>query len=532
MKNRIINISLLILVFTISVIIRLNNLKEPVGRHHEWLTGHVLMTLNIFDKNGASNHYYSPVLTFNTEADRYIFSQNKFKDKNDYCYYVSYPPLCFLLPHAVFTSLGLKPSIMGLHIIGLCVQLLIGLLIYFLLLKMFNRKLNEPLFIPAFFAFCLYTFASGNLWFHANVWFADMLVPLFIVGLLYIAYHLLQNENAGYKWYILLFITCFLGAYTEWQMLFVSFIFCAIFFIKGFKKRKNFLIVITIAAATVLSLGTTYTQYTSIAGRENLIEALKSKYKQRSGTDHTSADGGLSWDNPYSKFRIAEHYEKNYSVLLDYSWYALLLFSILLVFQRMLEKKIINFNHLLIFLVLLLSIIIHHIIFYNFTAVHDFSALKTTLLLSVFCGFVMAFWRDLFEFKRKVKILFVITNLILIGMFYHFSSLNYYKYNIISNSHRFHQAFGEIVTKHIKPNEILLSSAPITPESMCYANRNVLTVPTLSDAVLTLKNMNSKYTGKFVELNTDSYTVFHVNINGDTLSKVSGEFKNLDCWKR
>src|ERR1044071_5028 len=122
-----INTGLILILFSLSVIVRLDNLKAPMGRHHEWLTGHVLTTLSIFEKNGMAEHYYSPVFTFPETAERALLNKQEFKDKNNYDYYTSYPPFCFIFPYLIFKLFHLKVSLLGIRIIGLGIHFICAL---------------------------------------------------------------------------------------------------------------------------------------------------------------------------------------------------------------------------------------------------------------------------------------------------------------------------------------------------------------------------------------------------------------------
>jgi hypothetical protein len=514
-------------------LVRLDNLKDPMPRHGEWLTGHVLSVVSIFEKDGAMTHYCSPVWTFNTEADRFLASRQSFKDKNNCIYYVSYPPMCFLLPHWIFTVCGTHSTLMGIRVINLAIHFLTAFFVYLLVLKLFNRKMRDCIFVPALFAFALYIFAAGNLWFHGHVFFADMIVPLFIVSFLYVLLRVLKGELSTGKACLLLFIPCALGSYTEWQMLFVAFFASIVLFIRGFRERRFFLYFLTVCAAVFLPLFITYVQYSSIAGSKELMTFVADKYKLRSGADSQTAEGGMSMDNSFSLQNISEHYERNYSTLLDYGWYALLLFLFLALINRLLEKRAITFQHFLIFAILLASIFLHHFAFFNFTAVHDFSTLKSALFLCLLCGYVLGLLFVIFDLdtKKVQRNRVIVLTLVAFGLFYHFSVKSYYKENKSSTIDQNHMVIGEIVRKQVKPNEVVFSISPVSPVTNWYAQRNLLTCYTCVDAAATLDYHHCKLNGQVVKLNAFDYEVFRINPKGDTIGHVKDVYSNLECLK-
>ncbi|MCD6066817.1 MAG: hypothetical protein K0S33_1643 [Bacteroidetes bacterium] len=528
-----INTAILLALFLVSVLVRLDNLKDPMGRHHEWLSGHVLSTVYIYEQDGAAMHYFAPVWTFNTEADRYIASGQQFKDKNNYTYYVSYPPMCFLLPHYLFKICFLDASVIGLRVMGLIVHFFTAFFIFLLVLKFFDKNIRRDFFLPAILAFGFYMFAAGNLWFHGHVFFADMLVPLFITSFLYVFLRVLKKELSTRKACLLLFVTCALGAYTEWQMLFVAFFASLVLFFKGFRDRKYFLYFIMVCIAALLPVFIVYMQYSGIAGSEELIEAVSNKYKQRSGGDAGAAEVGLSMQNSFSFQFLSEHYERNYALLLDYGWYALLLFFFLAAINRMLEKGAITLQQFLIFAIILASILLHHYAFFNFTAVHDFSTLKTSLLLSLFCGYVLGLMWVLFDLdgKRNARNGFIGFSVIIFGLFFHFSTQSYYKVNHRGKLDKNNIVIGEIVRKYIKPNEIVFCTISVSPETTWYAKRNIMTSADVVDATRILQQIDSKYNAQLVKMNASDYEVIKINTKGDTLGYVKKPFATLDCLK-
>lgn len=534
MKSKtIINLLFLLSIFSISIIIRIDNLKDPMGRHHEWLTGHVLSTLVTYETDGAFEHYFAPVWTFNTEADRYIASFHAFKDKNNYTYYVSYPPMCFLLPHALFKVFGINASVVGMRVLGLIVHFLIGFIIYLLLLRMFKKTLKKDVFLPGIMGFCFYTFAAGNLWFHGHVWFADMLVPFFIISLMYVVYRTLEGSLTTERAVFFLFLISALGAYTEWQMLFLSFAICLVFFYKGFQKKKYFLFLVSIAIGSLLSVYITYCQYSNIAGSKAFLEVLKRKYEMRSGR-HTETTGAGGIKNSISFENISANYEHNYSTLLYYGWFALVTFGVLLWFNRMLKNKVLNTKQMMVFVILLFSILIHHYVFFNFTAFHDFSTLKSSLLLSLFCGFVLAFYYKLFNVDsvKSKKIGFYVINLIFMALFVYFSTQNYYNAHEPSKIDKNNVIIGEIVNSNIKPNEVVFCNIEISPEATWYAKRNIITVIDFNDAKEALARINSKYKGVFIKLNPKNYELFKLTTKGDTLNHTTYDYGKLKCLQK
>ncbi len=321
-KNKLtINVLLIVIIFIISVLIRLDNLRAPLGRHHEFITGHVLSTVSILESNGASAHYFAPVATFNSSADLAVAAKDSLKDKRGYGYYTSYPPFCFTLPYFIFKATGTHASIAGIRLISLINHFLCALLILLIVNRMYGKKLKETIYYPSYIAYLLYLFAAGNLWFHANLWFADMLVHLFILSSLFVFMSIYEKPAEKLKRkVVLLFVFTFLGVYTEYLALFVAFFIGVYLLLKLIKNRKYIIYLITIIVASVSSLGLVVYQYSSIAGFKNYKQAAISKYKVRSGYDKAYFKSGQPtiYDR-HNLDGIWYNYTMNYNALVLYS---------------------------------------------------------------------------------------------------------------------------------------------------------------------------------------------------------------------
>lgn len=520
-KNKLlINIFFITVIFAASVIVRVNNLKAPMGRHHEWLTGHVLTTLSIYEKNGIGQHYYSPVWRFNNPTDLKMISNQAFKDKNGYNYYVSYPPFCFILPYISFKLTFTEVSVTALRVFGLINHLLCALLVFFIINRLFKKKLGEDVFLPSLIAYTLYLFASGNLWFHANVYFADMLVHLFVLSALYVFISVIEEprEKKRSK-LILLSVFTFLGVYTEWIALFIAFFMGLFLFLKVFRNRVYFNYILALAIFAILSLGLSIWQYSQIAGFELLKEQSVNKYKSRSGYDKNAADGGFTIDRPISKTRVSMHYENNYEQILDYAWLCLYLVIALFIFNRFDKRTKIPQSHIMAFCALLFSILTHHFIFFNFTVVHDFSTLKSSMFLVLFIGYMIGQFTEYID-SIKTKRFFSVAFVLITAWFVHLSLQKYYKINRLDPVSYCEMAIGDVVKKHSKPDEVIFTDIFVTPVLYYYTQRNVIQVDNMNGCFWYL-NEGSCEKGFYIRVKkTDkdfSFEGIRVNNKGDSL---------------
>ncbi len=527
MKNKtlLVNFALILLLFTVSVIVRKDNLQAPIGRHHEWLTGHVLGTVEVLQENGIAYHHHSPVFTFNAKADKYLVSSQKFKDSNNYAYYVSYPPACFLLPYCIFNLSGQKASVTGIRIISLLNHFLCALLVYLLVLRIFRKKIKQDFFIPAFIAYTMYLFATGNLWFHAHVYFADMQVHLFILTALYVTYSLFDNPEYKFRLKLLILgAATFMGVYTEWLAVFIAFFTAGFFLLLSFKNRKFLYPFLIICCCTLAPMLLTVYQYSRIAGLEPLKEHLTNKFMARSGYDKEAAYGGMSIHSKVARAKLFSNYETNYDELLDFAWLSLYVLAFVLLVRNIREKAPFTKNHFRLFAIVFLAIIIHHIVFFNFTVVHDFSGFKCSLLLPLFIAY--CFGLLFVAIAGKYEKVCAITMSLVCIYFVHFSIQKYYKVNPLDWRTNLQRDIGEEIEANSTEDEVIFAKAYVTPEISWYAKRNVVEIGSIEDAKKFLKQMNYKR-GHYVEVKFDD-TKYLINsyriVNDTTVQKIKAQF--------
>lgn len=521
-KTTVFNCSILAIIFSLSVIIRLENLSAPAGRHHEWLTGHVLSTLSIFEKNGPSHHYFSPVMTFNAKAEHDLIKQQNYKDKNNYSYYTSYPPFCFLFPYYVFKITGLKVSLLGIRIISLLIHLGCSLLIFSIINLMFKKSITSRLFLPSLIGYTLYLFAAGNLWYHANVYFADMLVHIFILLSLLLTLKIIDEPNKNIlKRCILLFSITFLGVYTEYLALFVAVLTGFFFLLLSFKNKIFLKYIVILAVASVSSLGLTVYQYTCISGFEELKQKTSEKYAMRSGHNKEHAEAGLSFGSSISKNRFFNHYELNYEDLLDYTWLILYVVLFIALSKRYKHKLKIEPSHLIVFGILFFAICMHHLVFFNFTVVHDFSTLKSSLLFTLFIGYVLGL---LFQYYSFNRILLNVSLILITAWFVHKSINSYYNTNRQDKGSYYQKLIGQTIKKYSTEDEVIFTNMFTTPVIWWYGQRGLLEMNSVETCVSFLKFSNSQK-GFYVIFTSDKenfyLNVLRLNINGESTQVLS-----------
>jgi hypothetical protein len=345
-----------------------------------------------------------------------------------------------------------------------------------------------------------------------------MVVHPFILGSIYIFIGVLEAPAINKKRKLLyIFITTFLGVYAEWIGVFVAFWMCVVLLFLCIRNRRYFVYIPILTLGTLLPVGLTLVHYSQISGFETLMEHTKEKYKQRSGLDN-SAEGGYSFGDKRSLNRIYGHYDTNYAALLDYAWLCLYLLAFLLIANRFKKRQLLSSTQKIIAFIIFCSIITHHLAFFNFTVVHDFSTLKSSIFLCLFIPWCLHSTITFFE-SKKIQTYLLIASVLLSGWFIHWSLNDYYWVNRKDKGTYDQMIAGEAAKKYAKDDEVVFSNALNSPVLWWYARRNVLPVLNTQDCINFLRY--TKYEkGVFIRLREKDREFFvdaiRINSEGDS----------------
>lgn len=476
-KYNLLGILTLILLFVVSIFIRLDNLKAPLSRHHEWLTGHTLITLDIWEEEGLIDHHFSPVYTYAGEGNRTRPMLGGIEDERGRMYYVSYPPFAFLMAYGYTQILG-GQSVQNIRSLNLIIHLLCTIFIYFLVRGLSNDPPIDKFHLGAVFAGFLYLFSTGNLWMHGNLYFVDMLVQLWIILSLWMTIRILRDQYKSEKWILLgLGLFFFLGTYTEWIMLFLSFFTGISFLIYYFinKRRiylRSFLI---IGISSSLALGTTVAQYSSIMGWDTFKAVSEIKYNERSG--HNSAaesPAELNLESDLAYEWIQNHIDNGYLIAENFVgiFFLLLIVALAVPYTR---KRMGKIKWAVLMIVpLFLAILLHYLLFFNFNALHDFSALKVGLFMILIIGIFLTLVSESIPWKWNL-----ILGAALIPLAYFKAGQSYEKYmevNSLESIDWDRIESCEIMREYSDPDVGIYTDVMIDPKQVYLARHNTFPV--------------------------------------------------------
>ena len=520
-RLQIYNFSLLLLYFLISVTLRIDNLSYPLGRGHEYITGHTLVTESVFYQEGILKHAGAPVWTYGNSAEKYLMKKGNSGYDVFYGYYFSYPPFAFLLPYFVIWA-GVAPSVIFIRVLGLAIHFVCAVLIFYLVNFLTGKKSAKLITLSGHFAALVYLFSAGNLWFHGNIYFADTLVPVFCISFLFLFSKMFIEEKAARdkRKLLLLGLVTFLGVYTEWVQLFYALFACFILFLFSFRQKRFWNPIFVISGATILSLSLTIFQYTRIYALDTILKISMNKYRQRSGQDN-KIEKWASMEDPGSMFSLSENYERQYGEILNLVFFSILIVLLIFLFSRNRMERI-RKNGGIIF-TLLLSIlpgIMHIYVFYNFNVIHDFGTLKFAAFFSMIVGISFESLRLFLQERQPFYRYFGIGIYVITVVIYLTASINkYYENNNSNQINLYDKSVGSATREFSAGDEILFLKAG-SPVTTFYAQRNFEIANNAKEAIAFLKEVHYPK-GIFIECDDNStgliIRMVKVNIEGDSI---------------
>ena len=377
-----ISIFILLLIFLVAALIRLPTLNRPLSKHHEFCTAVALRVMQIWDKSGIASYHFNPVMTYPEKTDKFINNHasgsGKMKDTEGNYFYVSHPPFGYYLPYMIFQIFRIKPDVLALQLFNLFVHFLGGIGVFIIIsltptpvfqnTQIKGNGIYSNKNIGALAGYIAYLFSPGPLWFHSNVYMADILVQLFFI---YGAYFALQFFMEGkMKWMTCLAAASFLMTYTSWLGVF----FClTVFGMSILRQKWRLAAIIMFACASAILL--TAFQYAQVAGWESLKTEWLARFSERAGWQPGEMIGGA--------IVILQNYLTGYLPLI------VAIFILLIAAFKNLKHYIIRVFKNFIFLSVI-PVILLHVVLSNYSG-HDFTTLYGGLFLSILFGTLVYF---------------------------------------------------------------------------------------------------------------------------------------------
>jgi len=455
-------LGVLVVLFVLSILLRLPNLNRPLAGGHEWITAHTLIVLDIWNDSGMGKFYYSPTITWQNPGDKGISWENYrlLKDQQDNYYHTSYPPLGYYLPYAVFKIAGVAPNPLGLELFNLALGGISAALIYLTVRRLYRSEASVA-WVTAGWATISYMFTPAVLWFQCNTYFLDMLMqPLFLLFILCGATLLETDSAVKYRWWWLAGVVLGLMAFTEWIALFCYATLVGLFILQK-KWWPHWRGLLLLGAAVFLAFAMVLLILTGLTGLSEAVHFLLAKYLCQSG---------LSQTNSYDTLKSVYHFGQSY---LHYFFGLILWLATLFVLwlKTRPARPLCTRTEANLLMLSAAPVFMHHAALFGFTLGNDYSSLKAA---PFFCFLLAIFFKRLWQqgsALRRISLVAMGTAamLVSIAMYYHLFNPRLQDTAL--------RDLGQSIAKIAGTNDVICLQTPVSciePQISFYARRSIL----------------------------------------------------------
>lgn len=475
--------------FLMSVFLRKDVIDRELSAEKEWITAHTLITVEIWDENGGpSNFNFAPIYTYPGDGNKDIAALGGVRDNENKLYYVSYPPFAFISSYYITKIFG-GPNLYSIRVLGLLIHFIAALLIY-LIVKKLALDQRDRIVWSGIFASSFYLFSSGHLWIHGFLYFSDILVQVFVLGLVLVLIDPIRTKSISKKQLFTVCLLVFFGCWTEWLMMFFAFVVGLYFLFQYFKHREKICLYafLAIGCTATFALLLTIVHYSSIGGFDQFIDVWLNKYQERSGAVvDIQGSQNLNFSNPKSYELLTTHFQDFYWMLINCAtiigvgWITLLLVSI--------KTKWVTFklSYWTVIGLFFFAILLHMIVFFNFNAIHDFAKLKLGTILILIVAVLVLHIEESKNQIIKYSTLGLFSILVLTKL-----PIELERFKTQSEESWFAHFYKEAavqVKNYSTPEDVVFMNIPyLQPEFIYRSKHNSYKVQSLEQAVAIMKN--------------------------------------------
>jgi hypothetical protein len=382
-------VCVLVALYALSVWFRLPYLSHPMGLHHDEGTARTLVHAAVWSEEGPSSGGYIMRRNLSSPGDAYLGGHAG--DGN--VYYYSFPPGHPLLAFLAHSAATVEPTVDSVRWFNLVLGFLSAGMIYLIVRGLLRTLPDVWSRLAGFVAFTAYVFTPVGLWYHSNAYTSSSaLQPFFIAALLAATYAYRPSKSQPWLWPTLFGVAVALMCYVEW----LGPAFAAATVIVWLFRRDDAVLrrlAVAGAIGAAVSLGIVAAQYAvSLGGVSAVYDHVANRYVSRSGFGSAEAGGWTLW-RLESWSRLGDKYLRSIMPLMV----GLVLLWVWDWDSRRRRPADVHSSDPVVPVVLVLSIapvLLHHVVLFNHTVVHDFDLLKSSvffvLAIGVLSGRTMA----------------------------------------------------------------------------------------------------------------------------------------------
>lgn len=462
---------LTLLIFSISILLRIPGLTRPISKHHEFITAVILIGVESWQQaGGAANFHYTPLMNYQNPGDRINEKEVNIDSKGN-TLYLSLGPGWYILPYAFFRLFHLPVIPLYLRILNLIIHGIVVIVSFFFFEQLIPAGTNKR-FSRIFAATVLFMFTPGLLWFLGNVYVhATAMLPFLIIMLMILLPMLGSPEKIRTTPLLLLALMVILCVYMDLFILFLCLSTCTLTLLLARKDKKYLLLTGVLLFSLSIGVALICWQFASYTSLATVAEYWKRRFLERS---FVNKEDSL----PANLLSISGN--------LITAFLPILLFLLVAFIINRIKKIRLGFSpeETRFAVVYAAALGLNFLVLANFAARHDYSTVPAGLLLAWLGGRLLPITTN-----YKVPVAFICIFLI-------FSTAQYYFINrpgpIAHNGtpYNTYQVFGERL-RHLPPNYKIFANLPEScPMIEYYAGRNITLAQDTAEAKQQMRNWN------------------------------------------
>jgi hypothetical protein len=471
------NVLILIILFIISILVRVPNLDRPISKHHEFNTAFFLIPMEIWNEEGIVKHGFLPPYNYTNSNDKFIAEPIGIEEgnKQGIYYYLSFPSLSYVAPYTIFSVLNVKPTALALQIFNLVLHFIVCLMLFGVFSSLFSP--NSALLGAVF-----YIFSPGTLWFHGNG-YTHHIFAIFLVTLTlhYFSKIILQNKPSKTN-FILFTLSLILLFLSEWISVFFSFVLVLLGIVYGKKNPLYKKLILCALIAGVLSALIMFAQYSYHFGWNQYLDYQLNRFSYRSTLINDSLSIGeqiFSWIK--------------WTLVSFGPWIVLIVVFFAIYFINKSKHWNISENEKQVFSLLFFPAVLYHLVFMEFTVVHDYSV----IIDGLFWAFIIGFIAERIQLSSvKTNVFTSLIILMSIAQYYYINRPG--KYNQNGDSYSIYQDIGETIKSTSTADDTIFimgfdeSVNRNNPQIIYYAKRNFKPIDDENEVIEFMRTFNRK----------------------------------------
>jgi len=282
-KHKFFGAIILIMLLSISILLRQNDLNDGVGARNLEASYHVLLTTTALRESPIINHWLLPTVSLGKLQDKNISWGATIPTKTGDYIYTSFTPPGFWAPYLWFSALNLDANVKNLAYFNVLISLFSILVLYQVLysLLILNNQTKLSAMLGSVAGASIGIFSNEALTSNGIIYWSQSLYQLILIASILILINVLKEpQNKNYKYALIGF--AFIGAMTEWTGYIFNLGLVGLFYFTNFRlshtKIAERIFYVTVAAGfiTVIYYGLATDFYSA-------LRAFAARFIARSG---------------------------------------------------------------------------------------------------------------------------------------------------------------------------------------------------------------------------------------------------------